>query len=114
MEWPTDCADRGRQTFLKLIADVLLQEVCMDGCALGVQTRAGFLLKKPWRLCTNVSNILPEFRKYKCPNSGSLTDHIHGQCRGDNCKQSETFVWETVRVAHKAFVKQQANLNAIG
>ena len=69
-----------------------LQEVGFDGCAIGLKTHSRELLKKPWRVCTNDQNILSALRGLTCSNTGNvLTDHVHAECRGIDCKDSEIY-----------------------
>ena len=68
-----------------------LQEVCFDGCAIGLRVRSGECLKKPWRVCTNDQSIVVALRGLICRKIGNvLTDHIHAECRGIDCKESKT------------------------
>ena len=83
-----------------------LQEVCFDGCAIGLRARSGELLKKPWRVCTNDQNILTTLRGLTCSNTGNpLSDHVHAECRGVDCKESEKYTFSFTRRVHRAFMK---------
>ena len=67
-----------------------LLEALFDGCAFGVATRSGVLMKKPWRCCSNAPYLLDLLSKYVC--SG---DHEHAACRGPDCKLSENYIQST-------------------
>ena len=89
-----------------------LEDVCFDGCAFGLKSRAGGLMKKPWRVCTNDTNILKNFKPFVCSNTGcTLTDHSHDLCHGIDCKESENYTFQMTRLVHKSFRETQKNIS---
>ena len=51
-----------------------------------------------------IRTLLLHFVVLKCSNTGNvLTDHIHAQFRGIECKESETYTLPFTRKVHKAF-----------
>ena len=105
MEWLKNCAYWNWKEVRSLLAKWDLQEVCFDGCAIGLKARSGEFLKKPWRVCTNDQNILSALRGLTCSNTGNvLTDHVHAECRGVDCKDSETHTFSLTRRVHRFFV----------
>ena len=98
VEWPKGCAYWNWKEVRVFLTKWNLQDICFDGCAIGLKGRSGELLKKPWRVCTNDQHILCALRNLTCSNTGNvLTDHVHAECRGIDCKDSEKYTF----VIHK-------------
>ena len=53
IEWPDNCAYWNWREVRSFLYKWDLQEVCFDGCAIGLKARSGELLRKPGRVCTN-------------------------------------------------------------
>lgn len=104
VEWPRHCSDWLRLKVQNICRLWQLGSVTFDGCAFGVKTRAGLLLKKPWRLCSNDAFVLKHFQKSQCTR-----DHPHGECRGEDCKLSDNYSHRMVRLVHKTF-RQSADM----
>ena len=93
VEWPKGCAYWNWKDVRSFLATWDLQEVCFDGCAIGLKARSGDFLKKPWRVCTNDQNILSALRGLTCSNTGNvLTERAHAECRGIDCKNFENIL----------------------
>ena len=105
MEWPRNCAYWRRPKVLKFCLKFGLADVTFDGCRFGVAARSGLLLKKPWRLCSNVHFVLTNFQDKHCTG-----DHEHGECRGVDCKHSENYSWRMVRLVHRSFRQSASNI----
>ena len=74
IEWPKGC-DYWRWDIVSEVLNIyFLEEVRFDGCVFGLKSRAGGLMKKPWRVCTNDTNILNNFKPFVCSNTGSAMD----------------------------------------
>lgn len=111
IEWLKNCAYWNWKEVRSFLAKWDLQEVCFDGCVIGLRARSGELLKKPWTVCTNDHNHFVALRGLKCTNTGNvLTDHIHAECRGIDCKESEKYTFSCTRKVHKAFGKILKNI----
>ena len=65
VELAKNCAYWNWKEVRSFLAKWDLQEVCFDGCAIGLRARSGELLKKPWRVCTNDPNIIVALRCFE-------------------------------------------------
>ena len=80
--WPKGCDYWRWKTVRSFLHKYKLQEVCVDGCAIGLKARSGELTKKPRRVCTNDENILIALRPLQWSNtSNPATDHHHAECK---------------------------------
>ena len=55
VEWPRSCSYWRKPEVIDFVRKWKLHEVTFHGCALGVMTRSGLLMMKPWRVCTKKS-----------------------------------------------------------
>ena len=109
IEWPKNCAYWNWKEVRSFLAKWNVQEICFDGCAIGLRARSGKFLKKPWRACTNDHNILSALRGLTCSHTGNvLADNVHAECRGIDCNDSETYTFrslaECTRLLWKLFM----------
>ena len=75
-----------------------------DGCALDIKGKGGHVLRKPWRVCTNDLNVLEMLGKFvRTDGPKKLDNHPHGQCRGADCKASESYSWPMIRSIRRGF-----------
>ena len=77
--------------------------VRFDGCMLGVVSRKGSPILKPWRVATTMKTLAESFTGYRCDGS-----HEHVVCRGVDAKLSENYTPRFAAIAHHAFAKQVA------
>ena len=80
-EWPHAAAG-WRHDAVQRLCKLLPTQSLIDGCRFKVQDQHGHLLKKTWRIQTDVAE-LQNYLTRRC-----LGDHEHGECRGDTALQS--------------------------
>jgi len=85
IEWPRSCSYWRWPRVKALNKELGLLEANFDGCAFGLKTASGMLIKKPWRVMCNMSSLIGRLDGKKC-----LGDHDHAPCAGDNTKSTET------------------------
>ena len=106
VEWPKNCAYWNWKEVRSFLPRWNVQEVCFDGCAIGLKARSGEFLKHPWRVYTNDQHILVALRGITCSNTGNvLTDHVHAEFRGVDCKESEKYTFSCTRRVHNVLSK---------
>ena len=86
IEWPRNCSYWKWPRVAALIKELKLIEANFDGCALGVKTADGMLIKKPWRVMCNMSTLIGKLDGRKC-----IGEHEHAPCAGSNTKSTEVY-----------------------
>ena len=71
---------------MALSRELKLLEANFDGCAFGLKTAGGMLIKEPWRVMTDMSRLLDKLDGKKC-----LGNHDHAPCAGNNTKSTENY-----------------------
>ena len=56
-EWPRDAASHGLSVILRMVEDLCLITVRLDGCQVGLRDDKGVLCYKPWIIYTNCSEM---------------------------------------------------------
>ena len=102
LEWPRACAYWRERKVLELIAQLGLEDVFVDGCALGTVAQygadAGLPILKPWRIATSCQELRDDFRAYRCPGH-----ERHAACAGKNTEATGFYTDEFVQVVHAAY-----------
>jgi hypothetical protein len=109
IEWPANCAYWRWECVVDFVDSHNLRTVRFDGCALGIKSRDGNPILKPWKVATNMLSLVKTLEKFRCDGS-----HEHVTCRGVDAKLSENYSPKMVAVVHDAFalhVRDQANRN---
>ena len=89
-----------------------LEEVCFDGCAFGLRSRAGGWMKKHWRVCTNDVNILRNCKPCVCSNTWCIvSERKHDLCHGIDCKDSENYTFQMTRLVHNSFIETRRDIS---
>ena len=68
-----------------------------DGCALGLTSKEGTPIRKPWRIATTSKLMFDAFSSLKCPGHSS-----HAPCAGDETKRTESYTDEMAKLIHQA------------
>ena len=58
IEWPKGCSYWRWPRVVALGKELKLIELNFDGCVFGLKTADGMLIKKPWRVMTNMSSFV--------------------------------------------------------
>ena len=102
LEWPRTCAYWRERKVLELINRLGLEDVFVDGCALGVVAQhgadAGLPILKPWRIATSCQELRDDFREYRCPGHDR-----HAPCAGKDTEATGFYTDPFVEVVHKAY-----------
>ena len=89
IEWPTQC-DYWRESCVKrLIEDLKLDKVQIDGCAVGLKSKEGLPIRKPWTIATNHDTLWKVLNGHKCP--GKETHPEHQPCEGKHTRMTEEY-----------------------
>ena len=83
-EWPRDAASHGLSVVMRMVEDLCLITVRLDGCQVGLRDDKGVLCYKPWIIYTNC----PEMAKalaLKCSR-----DHVHAHIEGNSRPERPT------------------------
>ena len=86
---------RSKERFLEL---GLEHEVVVHGCSLGLVSKRGNPILKPWKLMSNNKALLTPFRNCLCPRN-----HQHDPCAGSETRKTEGYTDDMVKRMHKGF-----------
>ena len=104
IEWPSGCTYWKNKEVKALIERYNLQPVKFHGCALNLKVTTGKhkgkFLKKPWTIYTDCPNVRDVFVNKLCQRN-----HEHAECRGEVCKNTESYSPDYVACLHTAFKK---------
>ena len=76
-EWPRFCTGWKLDVITKFIERFKLLTVDFDGCSLGLKSKKGNPIKKPWRIVTTSQKLVDQLRPCVCANN-----HRHDICQG--------------------------------
>ena len=100
IEWPTQC-DYWRESCVKrLIEDLKLDKVQIDGCAVGLKSKEGLPIRKPWTIATNHDTLWKVLNGHKCP--GKELHPEHQPCEGKHTRMTEEYTDYFARLVHGA------------
>ena len=100
-EWPQGCALWSQPKIKQMIQEFDLKLTNFHGCSLGLRASDGNLIKKPWRLASNVSRIMEAFSKHQC--SG---DHVHTPAAGKETANTAFYPVAMTDLAHDCMSEQ--------
>ena len=103
IEWPRGCSYWKLPKVVKLMRELRLEFVHFDGCMLGLKSRKGNPIRKPWSIATNSQCLIQELRGCLC-----CGHKYHDPCAGSETKRTENYTELMVNKIHKAFRKQVA------
>ena len=102
LEWPRICAYWRERKVLELINRLGLEDVLVDGCALGVVSQhgadAGSPILKPWGIATSCQELRDDFREFRCPGHP-----WHAPCAGRDTEATGFYTDPFVEVVHRAY-----------
>ena len=101
IEWPRGCSYWKLPKVRRLMKDLNLKFIHFDGCMLGLYSRKGNPIRKPWSIATNSECMIKEFQGCLC--CGHKT---HDPCAGSETKRTEGYTETMVGMIHRAFRKQ--------
>ena len=101
-EWPAKASGWKKPEIEGMIRKLGLRSVDIDGCSVGVVSRAGEKMVKPWKIATTSDIILKDFEKLVCSR-----DHDHVPCEGGEAKQSGFYTPKFARIIIRTLEKQE-------
>ena len=101
VEWPSGCDYWRYHIVQEFFAELQLEKIKFDGCALGLRSDSNDPIRKPWSVATNNGHIFRAFAKYTCP--GKDKHPYHEPCAGKYTKRTENYTWPFTDVIHKAW-----------
>jgi len=107
IEWPRGCAYWSWDCVRTFIARNNLVWFDLDGCAVDIVSRvSGLPIKKPWRIATTSTHLVPLGSMHRCP--GKDEHPVHAPCAGSDTKQTENYSDLFAWVVHASFMHQVA------
>ena len=107
-EWPAHCRGWENPTVQKVMKDLDLTAVMVDGCQLGVTSVDGDPILKPWQIRTNSPGLLKALEGKRCPR-----DHVHQECAGKHTERSGYYPRKMCMICIKGFMTDyQVSSNA--
>ena len=101
IEWPSLCDYWREARVQRLVSDLGLEQVKIDGCAVGLKSVDNIPIRKPWTLKTAHEGILKSFAKRRCP--GKEKHPSHQSCEGKHTRPTEEYTDYFARLVHGAF-----------
>ena len=102
IEWPRSCAYWREKKVIELIRRLALEDVFVDGCAVGLVAKhgvnAGLPILKPWRIATSCPELRDDFRACRCPGHDT-----HAPCVGKDTELTGFYTDQFVDMVHKAY-----------
>ena len=100
-EWPRHCSGWRANLVLRMIKELSMEKVEIDGCTLGVKSlKTDKPIKKPWSIATTCSEMQQEFQNSRCQR-----DHEHTPCEGSDTKQTGFYTPKMARKILKSILR---------
>jgi len=87
-EWPDNCSGWLQRDLIKMIHELQLQTVLVDGCACGMTDKEGTPVLKRWRFVTSSERVANSLRVLRCKHP---SDFKHGEICGGLTKKTEEY-----------------------
>ena len=97
-EWPTGNALWKEPCVTQMVKTFDLQVVKFNGCQVGLRSRKGIPILKPWTIKSNCKSILAQFHDRICGRDGA---HDHDSCTGGNTAASAHYPKEMADMIHE-------------
>ena len=94
-EWPRHCEGWKDETVKAMLEDLKLDPVDVDGCAVGVQSKTGEPILKPWRIAVSSPLMRKALDGLRCQGG-----HTHVPCSGDETARSAFYPEHLCRAIH--------------
>jgi len=104
MEWPRFCSGWARGEVRKLLRDMTLTKANFHGCAVGLESKTGKPLLKPWTVATDSPELEEALNGAQCTR-----DHTHLSIEGAETGRSAHYPRMMCEMIHNAFKKQHEN-----
>ena len=98
IEWPDGCDYWELDKVKQFCVSHVMDSVRFDGCMVGVVDMNNVPIRKPWRIQTNLSQLIDAFVGKKCQGG-----HEHAEGRGASLKRTEEYTYSMTDLIHQAF-----------
>ena len=99
-EWPAHCRGWENPTVQKIMTDLGLTPIMVDGCQLGVTSKDGIPILKPWQIRTNSPGLIKALEGRRCKR-----EHAHQECSGQHTERSGYYPRKMCRICIKGFME---------
>ena len=106
-EWPTGCSLWSSRAVQDMIAELGMHKAHMHGCAVGLVSKGGLPIKKPWTIATTSPVLHEVVGKLICP--GQV---VHEPCAGAETKRTEEYTDEMAEAVHHAIKEESVSFRA--
>ena len=100
-EWPAHCKGWENPTVSGMIQDLQLQEARFDGCQLGLVSKDGVPILKPWKVFSNSPRLTQELCRYRCRR-----EHKHQEAEGQHTERTGFYPAKMCRIIIKALKEE--------
>ena len=94
-EWPRFCGLWGERRVKRMVRELELDFANFNGCMLGLCSKQGTLMKKPWSLASDIPKLISNFSAFKCDRS-----HEHAKIAGGETSRSAFYPDMFTDLAH--------------
>ena len=101
IEWPAYNDYWRKPEVVALVKKYGLSDVLFHGCAVGLKSANGKPIKKPWRLVTDIPEVVDSFRPCQCTHN----KEDHDICKGKEAERSAAYTTIMAKKFHRAFAK---------
>ena len=96
-EWPAHCKGWENPTVSSMIQELQLQEARFDGCQLGLVSKDGVPILKPWKVFSNSTKLTQELCRYR-----RRREHRHQEAEGQHTERTGFYPAKMCRTIIKA------------
>ena len=94
-EWPRHCDGWKEDAVTAMLKELKLEPVEIDGCAVGVRSRSGDPILKPWRIAVSSPQMMQALDGLRCPGG-----HAHVPCAGRETARSAFYPEQLCNAIH--------------
>jgi hypothetical protein len=98
-EWPAHCRGWDSPTMKKVLEELQMIPVRVDGCSVGVQSPDGIPIYKPWTVYTTSPGLREILKTRRCTR-----DHEHQPCEGQHTERSGFYPAKFCRICIRGFM----------
>ena len=94
-EWPRYCEGWKEEVVLDMMRDLGLEPIDVDGCAVGVRSKSGEPILKPWRIAVSSQHMKRALDGLRCQGG-----HEHVPCSGGETARSAYYPEKLCHAIH--------------
>ena len=103
-EWPRHCEGWKTQAVMDMIETLGLTQVDVDGCSVGVKSKKGEPILKPWRFAVSSVHLQHALSGLRCDKT-----HDHVPCAGNETSRTAFYPEELCKAIHKGLDAHDAS-----